>query len=197
MRAVLGEGLGGVPRTGEPDVHRQRPGDRRRVSWRCPRHRRGAACRRSADLVVEAENSHTAVARADEAHRRGDALVEARAGRRRSRHRPHASRRTRLRRRGARTEGGAIHRVILLPGGIALRPRPTVRLSKRSVTGSRRSPELSSCTPAMSRRSTTASVTRWRHARDADARGWDRFHLVGYSAGGATARDGATSRPIC
>ena len=42
----------------------------------------------------------------------------ARAGRRRSRHRSRASGRARLRRRGARTEGGAIHRVILVPGGI-------------------------------------------------------------------------------
>ena len=91
-------------------------------------------------LLVAAEGSHR-VHRADEAHRRGDALGEARAGRG-GRHRPRPSRRPRLRptrcshgRRSHPSRDPA-------PGGILPADLAYGALSKRSVTGSRRRRDL-------------------------------------------------------
>lgn len=113
-----------------------------------------------------------------------------------SRDRPRAPGRARLYRGGTRSEGGAIHRVILLPGAIlpadlAYGTLVDVLGNEVEVVAKELEVYASDAPPANYGLDTEVAGV----LREANARGWVRFHLVGYSGGGAAALATAARHP--
>jgi pimeloyl-ACP methyl ester carboxylesterase len=154
-------------------------------------------------LLVAGRDSPPAFARGDEPHGRSDAGSKGRVGRGRSRHQPRASRCAQLRRRGARPEptedsheGGAIYRVILLPGAVLpaeLAYGALIETLGHDVEAAAKDLEVYAGDEPPVDYSLDTEVAGVM--RKADVLGWERFHLVGYSGGGASALAVAARRP--